>query len=104
MNADTAVFYSISSTQKGLSGVELGHFLIRQVSASLASKYPNLQIFTTLSPIPGFRKWLNSRIAMDVKEPMLLLPSEVGVIHRLCPSAASPEKALEARVTLVAFV
>ena len=32
--ADTAVFYSISSTQKGLAGIDLGNFLIKQVTAN----------------------------------------------------------------------
>ncbi len=30
-----AVFYSISSTQPGLRGIELGHFLIKRVAESL---------------------------------------------------------------------
>ena len=31
----TAVFYSISSTQKGLMGVDLGHLLIKRVAHTL---------------------------------------------------------------------
>lgn len=31
MNANTAIFYSISNTQDGLNGVELGNFLIKRV-------------------------------------------------------------------------
>jgi len=30
-SATAAVFYSVSSTQKGLAGVDLGHFLIEKV-------------------------------------------------------------------------
>jgi malonyl-CoA decarboxylase len=56
--ADTAIFYSISNCQAGLSGVSFGNFLIKRVVRDLVSKLPNLKIFSTLSPIPGFVKWL----------------------------------------------
>jgi malonyl-CoA decarboxylase len=57
--ADTAIFYSISNCQAGLSGVSFGNFLIKRVVRDLASKLPNLKTFSTLSPIPGFVDWLN---------------------------------------------
>jgi len=57
MDADTAVFYSISNCQKGLRGVSFGNFLIKQVASDLAFEFPGLKTFVTLSPIPGFRKW-----------------------------------------------
>lgn len=57
---DTAVFYSISNCQKGLRGVSFGNFLIKQVVNDLAQEFPNLKNSVTLSPIPGFRKWLSS--------------------------------------------
>ncbi len=56
--ATTAVFYSISNCQKGLKGISFGNFLIKQVAMDLAIELPNLKTFTTLSPIPGFMKWL----------------------------------------------
>ncbi len=55
---DTAVFYSISNCQKGLRGVSFGNFLIKQVVNDLAQEFPDLKNSVTLSPIPGFRKWL----------------------------------------------
>jgi malonyl-CoA decarboxylase len=58
--ADTAVFYSISNTQKGLTGVSFGHFLIKQVANDLKRDLPNLKSFVTLSPVPGFAKWLDT--------------------------------------------
>jgi len=58
MDADTAVFYSISNCQKGLRGVSFGNFLIKQVANDLALEFLSLKNFVTLSPIPGFRKWL----------------------------------------------
>ena len=56
--ADTAVFYSISNTQKGLKGVSFGHFLIKQVAEELKRELPGLKTFVTLSPVPGFARWL----------------------------------------------
>ena len=56
--ADTAIFYSISNCQAGLAGVSFGNFLIKRVVRDLVSKLPNLKTFSTLSPIPGFVKWL----------------------------------------------
>lgn len=62
-DANTAIFYSISNAQRGLSGVSFGDFLIKQVVNDLLHELPNLKTFATLSPIPGFRSWLDSRIA-----------------------------------------
>ena len=56
--ATCAVFYSISNTQKGLAGVSFGNFLIKQVVEDLRHALPNLATFVTLSPVPGFAKWL----------------------------------------------
>lgn len=56
--ADTAIFYSISNTQRGLRGVTFGDHLIKQAVQSLAHDLPGLKVFSTLSPVPGFRKWL----------------------------------------------
>ncbi|XP_076444906.1 malonyl-CoA decarboxylase, mitochondrial-like isoform X2 [Babylonia areolata] len=58
----TAVFYSITSTQKGLQGVELGNYLIKSVVRRLQSEFPHLAQFSSLSPIPGFRDWLIGHI------------------------------------------
>ena len=58
---DTAVFYSISNCQKGLAGVSFGNFLIKQVASELSRELPQLNTFRTLSPIPGFMRWVNAR-------------------------------------------
>ena len=60
--ASTAVFYSISNCQKGLAGVSFGNFLIKQVASKLSAEIPSLELFATLSPIPGFRRWLESQL------------------------------------------
>lgn len=62
-----AIFYSISSTQKGLKGVDLGHYLIKNAVKALQHEFPKLSIFSTLSPIPGFKEWFMQRLASDVK-------------------------------------
>ncbi|HJP23664.1 MAG TPA: malonyl-CoA decarboxylase [Alphaproteobacteria bacterium] len=59
-DADTAIFYSISNAQKGLAGVSFGNFLIKRVVDDLLRELPGLKRFATLSPIPGFRRWLES--------------------------------------------
>ena len=56
--ASTAVFYSISNTQAGLSGVSFGNFLIKQVVEDLKLELPSLKTFVTLSPTAGFATWL----------------------------------------------
>jgi malonyl-CoA decarboxylase len=62
-DADTAVFYSISSCQPGLTGVNLGNALIKEVVEQLTADLPDLHRFVTLSPIPGFRDWLDAELA-----------------------------------------
>jgi malonyl-CoA decarboxylase len=56
--ADTAIFYSITNCQEGLRGISFGNFLIKQVAQDLGREFPRVKTFATLSPIPGFRKWL----------------------------------------------
>jgi malonyl-CoA decarboxylase len=56
--ADTAIFYSISNCQDGLRGISFGNFLIKQVVEELQAEFPQLKRFSTLSPVPGFRRWL----------------------------------------------
>ena len=58
--ATTAVFYSISNCQQGLQGISFGNFLIKQVAKDLQNNFKNLSKFVTLSPVPGFSKWLKS--------------------------------------------
>ncbi|MCC7167410.1 MAG: malonyl-CoA decarboxylase [Rhodospirillales bacterium] len=60
--ADTAIFYSISNAQKGLAGISFGNYLIKRVVDALAGEFPKLETFATLSPIPGFRAWLEGKL------------------------------------------
>lgn len=75
-DADHAIFYSISNCQDGLRGISFGGFLIKQVSEQLKTELPNLLTFATLSPLPGFRQWLECD---DVE-------TDEGLISRTCES------------------
>lgn len=63
--ANTATFYSISNCQRGLAGISFGHFLIKQVAEEISREHPNLSHFVTLSPVPGFAKWLADERAAE---------------------------------------
>ena len=70
---NTAVFYSISNCQEGLSGISFGNFLIKQVAHKLKQENDGLDKFVTLSPAPGFVRWLaENSMDLDSDEDMLL--------------------------------
>jgi len=86
--ADTAIFYSISNCQRGLAGISFGNFLIKRVVEELSAEFRNLRTFATLSPIPGFRSWLDaklseseSRVLSDDESASLIsaMPAQSGV-------------------------
>lgn len=79
--ATTAIFYSISNCQNGLKGISFGNFLIKQVVEQLSSELSNLRNFVTLSPVPGFRRWLDS-VRHD-KSQTLLTPQELEALAAL---------------------
>jgi malonyl-CoA decarboxylase len=66
--ARTAVFYSISNTQRGLGGISFGSFLIKQVVEELRRELPKLDNFVTLSPVPGFMQWLKQATDVPVAD------------------------------------
>ena len=59
--ADTAMFYSISSCQRGLRGISFGGLLIKQVVNVLRADLPGINTFSTLSPTPSFLRWLGQQ-------------------------------------------
>jgi malonyl-CoA decarboxylase len=86
--ADTAVFYSISNCQPGLAGVNLGTALVKQVVEALRLDLPQLRRFVTLSPIPGFRAWVEHALAAEgaglrTQERELLPAGPARVLARL---------------------
>lgn len=62
---NTAIFYSISNCQEGLRGISFGNFLIKQVVMHLKEELPQLKQFATLSPIPGFSRWLEKTLSSE---------------------------------------
>jgi malonyl-CoA decarboxylase len=66
--ATTAIFYSISSTQTGLRGVSFGDSLIKRVVETLRAEFSRLKVFSTLSPIPGFRPWLAKNAGLLIEQ------------------------------------
>ncbi|KAG0762129.1 hypothetical protein G6F16_011573 [Rhizopus arrhizus] len=56
-NFHCAICYTIT-TQNAFGNINLGRHLITSAIESLQQEYPQLKTFATLSPIPGFRKWV----------------------------------------------
>jgi len=73
---NTAIFYSISSAQRGLAGVSLGNFLIKRVVDELKREFTSLNTFSTLSPIPGLADWLAKKIDAAEEDFTLLTQDE----------------------------
>jgi len=89
--AQAAIFYSISTSQAGLRGVSFGGFLIKRVVETLSADLPRLRTFATLSPVPGFRQWLEAQARS--KDPGFFGAKERA---RLCEEAGvrDPHEAL----------
>jgi malonyl-CoA decarboxylase len=84
LEADSAIFYSISNCQMGLAGISFGNFLIKRVVEELSSEFRKLKTFATLSPIPGFRRWLDPLLAKN--EPGLLSDEESETLVAALPA------------------
>jgi len=87
--ATTAVFYSISNCQKGLAGISFGNFLIKQVVEDLQRDVPGLDSFITLSPVPGFRKWVEAECADNAST--VVTDADRAVLAALDGAETDPE-------------
>jgi malonyl-CoA decarboxylase len=94
-DAKVAIFYSISNTQAGLRGVSFGGFLIKRVVEQLMAEFSKLKTFATLSPVPGFGKWLNERLREG--DPRLIAKAD----HEKLCSAGKVHEPVEAFRTLI---
>jgi len=94
-DVNTVVFYSISNCHPGLAGISFGNFLIKNVVEEMRKENPALRTFVTLSPVPGFRRWLleadiaglvPESLAEKVKQPLgRVVESEVyDALKKLC--------------------
>jgi malonyl-CoA decarboxylase len=77
--ATCAIFYSITNCQQGLKGVSFGNVLIKQVVEDLGTEFPRVKTFATLSPIPGFRGWLQARATAA---PQSISPALAAVVAK----------------------
>jgi malonyl-CoA decarboxylase len=93
--ADTAIFYSISNCQEGLRGISFGNFLIKQVVEELKAEVPTLRQFSTLSPIPGLRKWLTRRLTGSTAADALR-PEEIAALAAGGEPDQSPHDLIDA--------
>ncbi len=78
---DTAIFYSISNAQKGLSGISFGNFLIKRVVEKLAQEIKQIKTFATLSPMPGFRSWLENIITQGESD--IISAKDISLLRNL---------------------
>jgi malonyl-CoA decarboxylase len=97
--ADTAIFYSISNCQRGLTGISFGNFLIKRVVEELSGEVRNLKAFATLSPVPGFRRWLDDALAAE--DAALLSEAEIAALRA---ALAAGGEAPDGRAALAAVL
>jgi len=94
--ADTAIFYSISNCQDGLRGISFGNFLIKQVVEELREEHPGIKTFATLSPVPGFRKWLTKQLESGDLPALTLSAAERSALLRSAELETQTEPGLDA--------
>ena len=110
---NTVVFYSISNCHPGLAGISFGNFLIKNVVEELTKEMPALKTFVTLSPVPGFRRWLlgadlqglvADELITRVKEPMgkVVEATVYDALLKLCAHYLLREKSRDAPLDPVA--
>jgi malonyl-CoA decarboxylase len=99
--ARAATFYSISNCQQGLSGVSFGNFLIKQVVEEIRREMPRIETFVTLSPVPGFRSWVET-VEDPVVEPFARTLREAAEDGRLA-DASDGQRLRKAIEPLAAF-
>ncbi len=77
---DTATFYSINNTQKGLAGLGIGRILIAKVVEEIKKSLPDIKNFCTLSPIPTLMKRYLRPLLKEKKRCFSMKPEDVEEI------------------------
>lgn len=90
--ATCATFYSITNSEPGLVGVDLGNHLIKSVVRVLKNEFVALDTFCTLSPIPNFWRWLQDKIERTTAsdkfmDANLFTEGDLQKIENLLPSS-----------------
>ena len=83
--ANTAIFYSISNCHNGLLGISFGNFLIKKVAKNLKRELPELNQFLTLSPLPGFLRWMEEYAPITYEK----------CVEKNCPDEELMKKAIK---------
>ena len=86
----TAIFYSISNCQPGLRGVSLGNFLIKRVAEKILQEIPSVKTFCTLSPVPGFNRWLDALPSTLTTEQMADKKNTIAAAVKLLMPEGTP--------------
>jgi len=79
--ADTAIFYSVNTTMPGLDGIALGAKMITRGREYIEQNYPHISYFATLSPIPGFRAYIE-KVLSDSPQTFSLTRKKIDVNKR----------------------
>jgi malonyl-CoA decarboxylase len=93
--ANAAIFYSITNCQAGLHGISFGNSLIKQVVEDVGRDLPGIRIFASLSPMPGFCRWLksestSSQLSPDLRQYLQSLEAPDAAVAAI-PSGLKPE-------------
>ena len=87
--AKAAMFYSISASQPRLSGIDLGNVLIKGAARELKhdakrpdGPLPELHLYSTLSPMPNFRSWVQS-VGLSLLSDGVITCKETGLVDGL---------------------
>jgi malonyl-CoA decarboxylase len=93
--ANAAIFYSITNCQAGLHGISFGNSLIKQVVEDLGRDLPGIRIFASLSPMPGFCRWLktesnSTHLSPELRQHLQALETPDSAAAAV-PSALKPE-------------
>ncbi|EGT52144.1 CBN-MLCD-1 protein [Caenorhabditis brenneri] len=91
----TAIYYSITSTQAGLSGIDLGNMLIKKVATQLQKDVPSIRTHSTLSPIPGFRPWLIRNLKGNSEYPSIMNKKVVHWMSEISDKSMTESEATE---------
>jgi len=81
-----------------IQGIELGNYLIKRVVKELQKEFPKMAVFSSLSPIPGFRSWFLSELKgaqkSSVDVPKLVREDELKKLGEILECELSEKEVL----------